>query len=98
MSATPITGDPTPGGGAASSSATTVESWFEAIARAWGQALDAEAQSLTDLSNQINAGDDQPSSLTMLTAASQKFNFLANSESTSVTSIGQALETMARKQ
>jgi hypothetical protein len=82
-----------------STSSTPTDSWFEAIARAWGAALDSEAQKLTDLSNQMNSsGADQPSLQTMLSAESQRMSFLANAEANSVSSIGQALQTMARKQ
>jgi hypothetical protein len=63
--------------------------------------MDSEAQKLADMSNQINNGSstsDQPSALTMLSAESERMNFLANSEATSISSIGSALQTMARKQ
>jgi hypothetical protein len=87
------------GSGSGSTVTTTSDSWFEAIAQAWGTAMDAEAQKLSDMSNQINSGtSDQPSELTMLSAESERMNFLANSEANSISSIGQALQTMARKQ
>jgi len=74
-------------------------SFYEALAFAWGQALDAQAQKITDLANQIGtAGSDNPSQLTLLTAESQRLNFMANSESTSVNAVGDALSTTARKQ
>lgn len=73
-------------------------SWFEAMAHAWGQTLDAQAMRITELSDQVsNAGEDKPSTMAMLTAESLRMNFMANSESTSVDSVGRALETMARK-
>jgi len=72
--------------------------WFEAMAHAWGQTLDAQAAKITELSNQIGpGGQDKPSVMAMLTAESLRMNFMANSESTSVDSVGRALETMARK-
>jgi hypothetical protein len=74
------------------------EGWFEALARAWGAALDSQAQQVTDLANQIGGGAEQPSQVAELTAQSERLNFLANSEATSVNAVGQALETVARKQ
>lgn len=72
-------------------------SWFEAVAEAWGRTLDNQAQRITEMSAQITDGEDQPSQVAKLTAESLRFSFLANSESSSVDSIGRALETMARK-
>ncbi|AYV47579.1 hypothetical protein CFHF_06660 [Caulobacter flavus] len=73
-------------------------SWFEAMAHAWGQVLDAQAVKITELSDQIGpGGEDKPSVMAQLTAESLRMNFMANSESTSVDSVGRALETMARK-
>ena len=74
-------------------------SWFEALARAWGEALDEQALRIQDLSNQVGPdGTDSPSQFVDLTAESLRMSFLANSQSTSTNSVGQALETMARKQ
>ena len=73
-------------------------SWFEAIAEAWGRTLDSQAQRITDMSATISDGEDKPSQVAQLTAESLRFSFLSNSESSSVDSIGRALETMARKQ
>ncbi|MBI1682724.1 hypothetical protein I4Q42_03485 [Caulobacter hibisci] len=72
--------------------------WFEAMAHAWGQVLDSQAVKITELAEQIGpGGEDKPSVMAMLTAESLRMNFMANSESTSVDSVGRALETMARK-
>lgn len=74
-------------------------SWFEALAGAWGQALDDQAGRIQILSDQIGAqGIDAPSTLVQLTAESLRMQYMSNSESTSVNAVGQALETMARKQ
>lgn len=73
-------------------------SWFEAIARSWGQTLDGQAQRITDMSNQIGDGQEKPSQIAMLTAESMRMSFMSQSESTSMDSIGRSLETMARKQ
>ena len=74
-----------------------IGSWYQAMAEAWGKALDNQAVEITNLSEQVNSGADNPSSITMLTAASLKMQFLSNNASTATTSIGQALESLARK-
>src|SRR5262245_54954886 len=73
-------------------------SWFLAMARAWGVTLDRQAGRIQALSDQLGAGLDKPSQVAELTAESLRLSFLAQSESTSVDSVGRALETMARKQ
>jgi len=79
-------------GGASSSS------WYEAMSRAWGQTLDQQATKITNLSNVIGQGGDQPSNVVQLTAESLRMQFLSNNASTSQNSVGQALETLGRKQ
>ncbi len=83
------------------------ESWFAALAKAWGGALDKQATRITELSSQITSvgspnnaagGADNPSTLTMLTAESLKMQFLSQSASSSNNAVGQALETLGRKQ
>jgi hypothetical protein len=71
--------------------------WFEALASAWGQTLDQQAGRIEQMSNQISDGGDNPSQITKLTAESMRMSFMANSSSTSIDSVGKALETMARK-
>lgn len=78
-------------------SKTSSNSWFEALSQAWGQTLDNEANILTQESNTISQGQDNPSQITQLTAESLKMSFLSNSSSSSIDSVGKALETMARK-
>jgi hypothetical protein len=83
----------------AAPSATDTKSWYEAMAKAWGQALNQQAQVITQLSDQVsNAGQDQPSQVTQLTAESMRFSFLATNASTATTSVGEALQTLGRKQ
>lgn len=78
---------------------TAAKSWFEAMAKAWGKILDKQAQEITDLSAQIGEnGQDQPSTLTLLTAASLKMQFMSTNSATSNNAVGQALETLGRKQ
>lgn len=77
---------------------TDAHSWYEAMAKAWGQTLDAQATRITELSGQISEGGDQPSSVVQLTAESMRMQFLSNNASTSQNSVGQALETLGKRQ
>jgi hypothetical protein len=72
-------------------------SFYEAMARAWGQALDRQATTIEQQSNAIAAGNDRPEAITELTAQSLKMGFLSNSAHTSISKVGEGLETMARK-
>jgi hypothetical protein len=83
------------------------KSWFEAMADAWGKALDTQAERIRVKSEEIgNAEDttnvdqakDSPQDITELTAMSLKMSFLSSSSHTAISSVGSALETMARKQ
>lgn len=74
------------------------QSWFEAMAKAWGRTLDSQASRLTELSGEIAGGNDQPSSIQMLTAESLRMQFLSNNAATSQNSVGQALETLGKRQ
>ena len=73
-------------------------SWFEAMADAWGQALDNQANTITEMSNNLVDGDDMPRQVSLLTAESLRMQFLSNSSHTAITAVGSSLETMARKQ
>ena len=73
-------------------------SWYEALSKAWGQRLDAQATDITTLSEQIGAGGDQPSQMVALTAASLKMQFMSNNAATSQNSVAEALNAVARKQ
>lgn len=75
-----------------------LSSWYEAMADAWGSALDDQAGRITELSDAVAGGQDNPSTMTLLTAESLRMQFLANNASTSTNSVGQALESLARKQ
>lgn len=76
---------------------STSTSFFEALAEAWGSTLDGQAQKLQSMSSVVSNGDDRPSQIVELTAESMRMSFLAQSSSTSIDSVGKALETMARK-
>ena len=73
-------------------------SWFEAMADAWGKALDAKADSIAAKSAAMEHGADKPADITQLTAMSLEMGFLSNASHTAMASVGSALETMARKQ
>jgi hypothetical protein len=92
IAATPMTTTPT-------STNNAPSSWFEAMAQAWGQALDQQASVIQQDSDAINnGGSDSPSAITTLTTESLKMSFLSDNSHTSLTSVGEALDTMARKQ
>lgn len=71
--------------------------WFEALANAWGQTLDGQANRIEQMSNTIGGGSDNPSQITQLTAESLRMGFMSQSSQSSIDSVGKALETMARK-
>jgi hypothetical protein len=74
-------------------------SWFEAMAEAWGEALDRQATRIETMSAEVgHQGNETPSAITELTAESLKMTFLSNSSHTALSSLGSSLETMARKQ
>ena len=80
------------------SKGSSEESWFESMANAWGTALDSQANRISDLSLEVGDGLENPAQITELTAESLRMSFLSNSSHTSLTSVGSALETLARKQ
>lgn len=80
------------GGGAGGSN-----SWYAAMAKAWGSTMDAQASRITELSGSIGGGNDQPSSMIALTSESLRMNFMSNSASTSLNSVAQGIEKLASK-
>jgi hypothetical protein len=81
-----------------SSNSSGNSSFFEAMARAWGDALDKQANRITEQSDRVSAGDDTPGAITELSAQSLKMGFLSNSAHSATSSVSSALETIARKQ
>ena len=72
--------------------------WYQAMAQAWGETLDRQADTLQGLSNQIGeGGKDNPSTLTQMSAEALKMGFLSQSSHTTLSSTGEALKTMAQK-
>ena len=79
------------------SSSSSGNNFFEALASAWANALDTQANALQQDSSAISQdGSDQPSAITQLTADSLKFGFLTQSAQTSISSVGEGESTMAR--
>lgn len=76
---------------------STPGSWFEALAQAWGNALDKQADAIQAQSGKISGGDDTPATVTELTAQSLKMGFLSNSAHSSISGVSEGLNTMARK-
>ena len=72
--------------------------WFEAMASAWGEALDNQANRIVERADELVGGEGTPQQVTMMTAESLRMQFLSNSSHTAISSTGTALETMARKQ
>ena len=87
-----------PGASRSSGGGSSGTSWYEAMSKAWGQTLDAQASHITSLSDQIGAGSDEPSQMVALTAASLKMQFMSNNAATSQNSVAEALSAVARKQ
>lgn len=73
-------------------------SWFRAMADAWGRTMDAQASKITNLSDAIGAGGDQPSNMVSLTAESLKMGFQSQNAATSINSVAEGLKAVARKE
>lgn len=72
--------------------------FFEALARAWGEALDKQAQVIQEKSAALNQdGNDTPAAITELSAESARISFLANSSHTSLSESSEALKAVAQK-
>jgi hypothetical protein len=102
MSTTPVTSGlgmmaATPNLGGSSSDKDGEGNWFEALSKAWGKTLDSEASRISAMSDNLSAGNENPSDITKLTAESMRMSFLSQSSSSSIDSVGKSLETMARK-
>lgn len=75
------------------------ETWFQAFANAWGRSMDQKADAMIETANGISDGAaDRPSDIAKLTAQSLQFSYLSQAQNTSVSSVGEALKTSARKQ
>lgn len=72
--------------------------WYMKLARAWGSALDNQADKTVAMANNLNHGDDSPGAALQVSAAAHQLSFLSTAASTASNSIGQALETLGKKQ
>jgi hypothetical protein len=84
-------------GGGVSGGTGGSNNWFQALATAWGQSLDQEAQRIETMSDGIGGGNEEPSQIAQLSAESLRMQFISQSENTSIDAVGQSLQTMARK-
>jgi hypothetical protein len=75
-----------------------VSSWYGKLAGAWGAALDRQADKTVALAQQLGNGSDGPGQALKVSAAAQQLTFLCTAASNVSSSIGQALETLGRKQ
>lgn len=72
-------------------------SWYEAMAEAWGKTLDNKAFELENSSAELSAGNDTPSTVTMLQTQAMQMGFLSTGSHTAISSTGEALKSMAQK-
>ena len=82
---------------AATGSSGAGDTWFAAMAEAWGKTLDGKAQQIQEQAGKLSAGENNPSVVTELTALALEMQFLSSSSHTQLTAVGSSLETMARK-
>lgn len=74
-------------------------SWYSKLASAWGSALDRQADRTVSMAQQLTNSDaDTPGQALRVSAAAQQLTFLCTAASNVSNSIGQALETLGRKQ
>ncbi len=75
-------------------------SWFEALAKALGKALDKQAKDVQDKANAVEGqnASDNPSGFTDLQSASQRMGFMMSAADQVIKALGEALATAARKQ
>jgi hypothetical protein len=71
--------------------------WYSALSRAWGQALDTQATRVVRLSQGLAYGEPGIGDVMLVTTESSLMGVMSQSAATVNNSIGQALETLARK-
>jgi hypothetical protein len=77
---------------------TTSGNFYEALAQAWGEALDKQAKVIQEKSAELNQdGNDTPGAISQLTAEAAKISFMANSSHTSMSESAEALKAVAQK-
>ena len=73
-------------------------SWYAELAGAWGAALDRQADKTAALAQQLADGNDEPAAALQVSAAAHQLAFISTAAATASNSIGQALESLGRKQ
>lgn len=73
-------------------------SWYSELASAWGAALDRQADKTAALAQQLADGNDEPAAALQVSAAAHQLAFISTAAATASNSIGQALESLGRKQ
>jgi hypothetical protein len=80
-----------------SGASDNTQSWYSAVSRAWGRALDSQAERVVKMSNALAHGDPSIGEVMQVTAEAQLVGVLSSSASTVNNSIGEALQTLGRK-
>jgi hypothetical protein len=73
------------------------KSWLWALAKVMGEKIDESANKMTDMANKVNGDGQNASASTNFQVASQEFGLIMNSITTAIKSIGDGLQTAARK-
>lgn len=76
----------------------TRSNWIEAVAQAWGVVLDDQTEQIVTASDKVAGGDSRPSAVADLSSKSQMLGLLTSAQKTSMEAIGEASQTLARKQ
>ena len=72
-------------------------SWYANLSRAWGHALDVQAERVVKLSNGLSQGDPDIGQVLIVSTEAQLMGVLSSSAATVNNSIGEALQTLGRK-
>lgn len=78
--------------------ATGSSGWYVDIAKVWGAALDRQADETVRVAKSLNNGNDSPGAALQVSAEAHQLAFLSTAANTASNSIGQALETLGKKQ
>jgi len=89
-----------PSSGASGASQVDQASWFEAMARAWGQSLEREQDGIQETVNEMQTGQGDSDSVenkVELQAQIQRFSFLSSASSNTIKTAGDTLDKLARR-
>ncbi len=73
-------------------------SWYGKVAVSWGAALDRQAGKTVAMAQELNNGNDGPGMALQVAAAAHQLTFLSTAASNVSNSIGEALQTLGRRQ